>query len=240
MKKFRLLLLFIPLFGFSQDKKNVVNVERYFPKVDKVLEFEKALTAHIQKYHTANWKWKIYSIDSGPDAGGYQVVEGPNTWDEIDKRGDLGMAHLTDWNKNVAIYLTDKYSSAYVVYNEELSTIPLTEFSDKIAVTHVFPKIGCGDKVEDAIKSLKKAWQAGTQTVAVYESSSSGPAQYSLVTRYKQGLKEKESGFRKPFKERFETANGEGSYDKFEESIKANTDNVWSEMLSLRRDLSSK
>jgi hypothetical protein len=240
MRKFRLLLLFMPLFGFSQNKKNVVNVERYFPKMDKALEFEKALTAHIQKYHTANWKWRIYSIDTGPDAGGYQVVEGPNTWDEIDKRGDLGAAHLTDWNKNVAIYLTDKYSSSYIVFNEELSSVQITDYSDKISVTHVFPKIGEGDKVEGAIKSLKKTWDASGQSVAVYESSSSGPAQYSLVTRYKQGLKEKEAGFRKPFKERFEGANGDGSYDKFEDTIRASTDNVWSEMLSLRKDLSSK
>jgi hypothetical protein len=229
----------MPLCGFSQNK-NVITVERYFPKVDKVQEFEKALTSHIQKFHSKDWKWRIYSIDSGPDAGGFQVVEGPNTWDEIDKRGDLGLAHMTDWNKNVAPYLTQKYSSYFMVFNEELSTVGITDYSDKISVTHVFPKIGWAPKTEEVIKNLKKGWDATQATVVVYESNSSGPFQYDLVSRYKQGLKEKEKGFRKPFKEIYESANGEGSYDKYLESIKESTDDVWSEMLSLRKDLSSK
>jgi hypothetical protein len=239
MRKFQLLLLFMPLLGFSQTK-NVINVERYFPKMGKVMEFEKAFSDHIKKYHSGDWKWRIYEIQSGPDAGGYQVVEGPNTWDEIDKRGDLGAAHMADWNKNVAIYLTDKYSSYFMVYNQDLSTVPITDYSDKISVTHVFPKMGCVDKVEDILKNLKKTWDAAGQTEVVYEANSSGPTQYVLVYRYKQGLKEKEKGFRKPFKERYEAINGEGSYDKYEESIKINTDNAWSELLFLRKDLSAK
>ena len=76
-----------------------------------MLEFEKALTAHAQKYHTGDWKWRVYEIQSGPDAGGYHIVEGPNSWDEIDKRGNLGSDHNNDWNKNVAIYLTDFQNS---------------------------------------------------------------------------------------------------------------------------------
>ena len=240
MRKIQLLLLFLPLLGFSQNKKNVLSVERYFPKMAKAMEFEKALTAHVQKFHNGDWKWRVYAIETGPDAGGYQVVEGPNTWDEFDKRGDLGLAHMTDWNKNVAVYLTDKYSSMYVVYNEGLSSVPLTEFSDKISITHVFPKPGWSDKVEEIIKNLKKTWDAATQSVAVYQANSSGPVQYTLVTRYKQGLKEKETGFRSPFKERYEGINGAGSYDKYEESISNSTDNVWSELLSYKKDLSAK
>ncbi len=38
-----------------------------FPKADKVLDFEKALAAHAQKYHTGDWKWRVYEIQSGPD-----------------------------------------------------------------------------------------------------------------------------------------------------------------------------
>ena len=45
MKKILLLLLLTPLFGLSQNK-NVLNANRVFCKVDKVLEFEKALAIH--------------------------------------------------------------------------------------------------------------------------------------------------------------------------------------------------
>ena len=110
MKRIILLFLLSPLLGIGQNK-NVVNANRVFPKVDKVLEFEKALAAHAQKYHTGDWKWRVFEIQSGPDANGFHITEGPNTWDQIDTRGNLGAEHNNDWNKNVAIYLTERSSS---------------------------------------------------------------------------------------------------------------------------------
>lgn len=104
MRKIFLLCLLVPVLGLSQNK-NILSTFRAFPKVDKVLEFEKALAAHAQKYHTGDWKWRVLEIQSGPDAGGYHIVEGPASWDAIDKRGNLGDEHNADWNKSVAIYL---------------------------------------------------------------------------------------------------------------------------------------
>ncbi len=232
-------MLLLPLVGMSQTQ-TVVNTSRYFPKPDKVLEFEKGLTAHIAKYHSADWKWRVYEIQTGPDAGGYQVVEGPKTWDEFDKRGNLGDEHIKDWNKNVAPYLTDRYESMYVVYREDLSTVPVGDFSDKITITHVFPKATMGKEVQETIKKAKKGWESGNQTVAVYESVASGPFQYALVFRLKDGLKELADGYRKPFKERFEAANGDDTYATFLEHIRESSDNSWSEMLFYRPDLSAK
>ena len=239
MRKIFLLLMLLPLIALSQ-KANVVSASRYFPKADKVMEFEKALTAHIQKYHNGTWKWRVYEIQTGPDAGGYHVVEGPKSWDEFDKRGNLGADHMTDWNKNVAVYLTDKYSSSYSEYKEELSTVQLGDFSDKIVITHVFPKVGWASKVEESIKMAKKAWATGNQTVAVYGSVASGPFQYALVYRLKDGLKELQDDYRKPMKERYEGVNGEGSYEYQMDRIREYTDNAWTEMLFFRSDLSAK
>ena len=89
MKKLLAFLLLVPLYGMAQEK-NVVNSQGVFPKVDKIAEFEKALTAHAQKYHTGDWKWRVFDIQSGPDFGGYHITEGPATWEQIDARGDLG------------------------------------------------------------------------------------------------------------------------------------------------------
>jgi hypothetical protein len=239
MRKLIVLWLFIPFIGMSQTK-NVINASRYFPKIDKTMEFEKALAAHAQKYHTGDWKWRVFEIQSGPDAGGYHITEGPNSWDQLDSRGHLSAEHTADWNKNVAIYLTEKYASTYAIFQDSLSTVALTDYADKINITHLYPKIGWGGKLNDVIKKMKKAWMAGGESVAVYLASSSGPAQYTIVTRYKQGLKEKAMGFRKPFKDRYEAENGENSYADYLDVLRQYANDIWSELLFYRADLSSK
>jgi hypothetical protein len=238
-KLFFLLTVLIPLMGISQTK-NVISTHRIFPKMDKVLEFEKAIAAHAQKYHTGNSHWRVFAIQSGPDIGGFHVTEGPTSWEAEDTRGDLGAEHKLDWNKNVAVYLTDRQSLSYSVYIDSLSTVALGDFSDKINISHVYPKIGQGDNVVNIIKKLKKYWAAVGLTVAVYSASSSGPAQYTLVTRYKQGLKEREPGFRKPFKQAYEEVNGEGSYAQYLKDAAEYVQDNWSELLFMRKDLSSK
>jgi hypothetical protein len=238
-KMFFLLCMLIPFAGMSQTK-NLISTNRVFPKVDKVLEFEKALAAHAQKYHTGTAHWRVFAIQSGPDAGGYHITEGPTSWEAEDVRGNLGNEHNLDWNKSVAIYLTERGSTGYSVYQDSLSTVALGDFSDKINITHIYPKIGKGDNVVSIIKKLKKNWAAAGVTVAVYTASSSGKGQYTLVTRYKQGLKERAAGFRKPFKETYESVNGEGSYAQFQKDLADYVDETWSELLFMRADLSSK
>jgi len=225
---------------FFCTEKNVVSVLRVFPKGDKVASFEKALAAHSQKYHTGTWKWRVFTVESGPDAGGYHITEGPMSWDDVDTRGNLGKAHQADWNMNVTPLLTDRGTSSYSVYRADLSTITLTDYSNKIAINHVFPKPGYLDDTEDLIKKLKKVWEAGGQTIAVYEASSSGPQQYAFVTRYKQGLKERVTGFRKPMKERYIQSNGEGSWDEYLKGVRSFIDHSWSELLFFDPELSSK
>src|SRR5213595_1723039 len=124
MRKLALLCLLVPAMVLGQ-KKNVVNANRVFPKVDKVLEFEKALAAHAQKYHTGDWKWRVFEIQSGPDAGGYLTAEGPTSWEALDGRGNLGAEHTNDWNKSVAPYVTDKFEATYGIYVDSLSTVEL-------------------------------------------------------------------------------------------------------------------
>lgn len=239
IKLFLLLILAAPFTSFAQ-VKNVLSTHRVFPKTDKVLEFEKALATHAQKYHTGDAHWRVFTIQSGPDAGGYHITEGPTSWEWLDGRGDMGAEHNNDWNKNVAIYLTDRSSAGYSVYQDSLSTVALGDFSDKINISHVYPKIGCSDNVVAMIKKLKKTWQAMGMTVAVYAASSSGPAQFTLVTRYKQGLKERAPGFRKPFREVYEQVNGEGSYAQYLKDAADYVSESWSELLFMQKDLSSK
>src|SRR6185295_18030923 len=142
-------------------------------------------------------------------------TEGPMSWEDVDTRGDLGKEHTADWNVNIAPTLLDKVSMSYSVYRPELSSVALTDFSNKIAINHFFYKPGYLDETEALIKNIKKMWDASGQTVAVYEASSSGEPQFAIVTRYKQGLKERTPGFRKPMKERYIQANGENSWEEY-------------------------
>ena len=238
MKLLILLLLALPLSVICQER-NVVHYNRFFIKPGKGLDFEKALTDHVSKYHTSKSKWKVYKIMSGPDAGGYQVVEGPFSWDDIDAQGNLDQIHQQHWNNTISGMLADRTQSGFSVYRADLSTIALEDYSNKIAISHIFPKPGYTLDMEELIKKLKKSWESGGNTVAVYEASSSGPQQYIFVTRYKQGLKERNKGFRKPFKDLYNQSNGENSFDDYIKSVRMYLDHTWNELLSFQPDLSS-
>lgn len=238
MKNLFFIALLFPLFAAAQ-KPTVISVTRFFPKNDKIAEFEKVLKNHATKYHTGTWSWRVYTIESGPDAGGYHIVEGPATWDQVDKRNNLGAEHMNDLYKNL-LPTVEKTTQSFVTYREDLSSVQLTDYTDKIAITHVFPKPGRFFDTENNIMLAKKVWDASKQDIAVYESSSSGPGQFIIVTRYKDGLKERELNYRKPMKERFNETNGEGSFDKWQASIAETTDSQWSEMLFLDANLSAK
>lgn len=234
-----LLCLCIPTGAFAQ-VKNVITTNRVFPKVDKRLEFEKAISAHAKKYHSGDTKWRVLQIQSGNDAGGYQVSEGPTSWEALDSRGNMGDEHNNDWNKNVTIHLTERGSTGYFVYQDSLSSVAVGDHSDKINITHFYPKIGHGGRISAAIKKLRAGWMVDGSAVAVYTASSSGPQQYVLVTRYKQGLKERANGFRKPFKGVFEGIHGEDSWEDYLDELRQYADQIWSELLFYRADLSSK
>ena len=239
MKRIFLLCMLVPLIGISQNK-NVVNSTRAFPKVDKVLEYEKALAAHAQKYHTGDWKWRVFEIQSGPDAGGYQITEGPASWQDIDGRGNLGAEHNMDYNKNVAIYLTERGGSSYSVYQDTLSTVALTDWADKINITHYVQKIGWGNKVWELLNNSKPVWKALGLSIAVYTASSSGPGQFTVVTRYKNGLKDRASMTLTGFKDQYEKTHGADSFDAYLEILRNYVSEQWSELLFYRADLSSK
>jgi hypothetical protein len=239
MRKMLAFCLLIPVIGFSQ-VKNVINVTRVFPKQEKIAEFEKALASHSQKYHTGDWKWRVYAIESGPDAGGYLISEGPTSWEQMDSRGDLSTEHTDDWSRNVAPLTIDRGSSSYGEFQADLSTVQLSDYAEKIVINHMVAKPGKIGAIPDLISKLKNAWQAGGESVAVYLQVASGEPGYSTVTRLKGGLKELATGFRKPLKDRYNAANGAGSFDQFQKDYADDVENRWSELLIFKADLSSK
>lgn len=241
MKKLILALLLVPFIGISQTLKpaKVVHSTRVFPKMGKAAAFEKALATHVSKFHTTQWKWRVLAIETGPDAGGYHIVEGPSSWDEFDKRGDLGEAHGQDWANNIAPLLQERTSSSYGVYNDELSTTPVSSYTDKIAITHLSYNPGYSAETEAMLKTLKPVWEATARTTAVYEVSGSGDPGYTIVARYKDGLKERDPGYKANFKENYEKINGAGSWQTYQDMVKKAIKHSWSEILSVKKSLST-
>lgn len=227
----------LPCFALAQNKK-VIHITRVFPKADRIDQFEKAITAHAQKFHKGDWAWRVMYVETGPDAGGYQLVEGPVSWTSLDGRGDLGQVHTDDWNKNVSIHLTDKTSSHYLTFVDSLSTGTVNGGTEKMMVTHTFPKVGFGPEYIDHLKKMKKAWEAGKQEMIVYQKVASGRNSYAIVNRLKDGFKELEDGYRPGFRSRYETANGPGSFETYLTNLrKLVNDETYTEILILQPKL---
>jgi len=239
MRRMLVIGLLIPLVGICQTK-NVLTSSRVFAKPDKVTEFKKALAAHAQKYHTGDWKWRVWSIESGPDAGGYMITEGPNSWDRMDGREDISAEHTADWERNVAPLTEGQGSQSYFEFVEDLGTVQLTDYANKILITHMIAKPGKLTAIVEMIKKMKKVWQDGNESVAVYRAVASGDPGYIYVSRMKQGLKEMANDFRKPLAERYNASNGDGSFDAFLKDYADIVERRWSELLTFDPNLSSK
>lgn len=239
MKKMILFLMLLPLLGMGQDK-NVVSTFRVTPKTDKIVEFEKALASHAQKYHSGDQKWRVFEVQSGPESGAYHITEGPTNWGAMDGRGDISSEHQLDWNKNVASLTTGTGTSSYSQFNAEMSTVQITDYTDKIIIAHTYPKPGMIVQMTNLIKKLKKVWEAGNETVAVYNSINSGEPQIATVTRLKAGLKELDPSYRKPMSERYNAIYGEDAWSRWLDDYAKCVEKRWNEMLFLRAELGSK
>jgi hypothetical protein len=239
MRKYFFMLLLIPLLGMGQTK-TVITSSRFFAKNDKVSEFEKALANHAQKYHTGDVKWRVWSIESGLDAGGYMVSEGPSSWDILDGRGDINAEHTADWERNVLPFTTGQGQSGYYDFQADLSTVQLTDYADKIVINHMTAKPGKINNVKDLITKLKKVWEADKESVAVYSAAFSGEPGYITVTRLKNGLKELATDYRKQLPDRFNEVYGAGSFDAWLKDYSDAVQNRWSELLIYKPELSSK
>ena len=239
MKKLFFLLLLIPVFAISQTK-TVVSYNRIFSKSDKAAEFEKALANHAQKYHTGDVAWRVWSIESGPDAGGYLITEGPTTWSTLDGRADISPEHTTDFTKNVLPLTTGLNKSGYSDFQADLSTVQLTDFADKIVINHLIAKPGRINDMRTLIQKFKKVWEESKESVAVYSVVASGEPGYIYSTRLKNGLKELASDYRKPMAERFNAVHGANAFDGWLKEYADIVQSRWSELLIYKPGLSSK
>ena len=237
MKKVLFLLTFFISVNLVA-QNNVSFSSKIFPKIDKIQEFETALKVHVQKYHTNDWKWNVFQVQSGPDYGGYMISEYPVSWDQVDKRGDLGSAHMTDWNKNVLVHVREVGLGSYGEFKAELSTVALTDYADKIMIEYQLSNPGKMSVHKAMLEKLKKVWVEGKESVAVYEQVGSGAPKFAIITRFKDGLKVLSDDNQQAMSSRLDKVYGEGSFKNFADEYSKNVESRWSEILYKRVDLS--
>ena len=237
MKKVLFLLTFFISVNLVA-QNNVSFSSKIFPKIDKIQEFETALKVHVQKYHTNDWKWNVFQVQSGPDYGGYMISEYPVSWDQVDKRGDLGSAHMTDWNKNVLVHVREVGLGSYGEFKAELSTVALTDYADKIMIEYQLSNPGKMSVHKAMLEKLKKVWVEGKESVAVYEQVGSGAPKFAIITRFKDGLKVLSDDNQQAMSSRMDKVYGEGSFKSFADDYSKNVESRWSEILYKRVDLS--
>jgi len=150
-------MLLLPFLAISQNttEYGVFESALLTPNPTQINQFEKGITAHNKKYHDDGpYGVRVYWISNGPNTGSYVWIMGPFTWSSLDNRPAEKEGHDTDWNNNIAPYMTaDSGKQTYWRGRNELSRFP-KDFNIKNMMVD-FYDIKRG-KTEDALKLVEK------------------------------------------------------------------------------------
>ncbi|MES2152371.1 MAG: hypothetical protein V4508_21540 [Pseudomonadota bacterium] len=233
------LILLSPLLAIADaPKAETLTVDRVWVKDGHLEAFKKAIAAHAKQFHTGHWKWRTYDVLSGPDGGAIQINEGPNTWTDLDGRGDLSAAHTKHYETTVMPHLAKSAPSIYMTYDDKLSTTALGNFSTKAVITRVYIKPGRGIAYTAALKTNKAVWEKLGRNVVVWRSFASGQQQLSIVTRLKDGFKDFDVD-NKLYSATYDEVNGAGAYEKYLEEMARDVDQYVGEMIEYKPEMSS-
>lgn len=241
-----MLLLLCPLALLAQEakkeapKKETLNAYRIFAKDGHSSALRAALTAHALKFHTGNWKWRVSEVISGPDSGALMIVEGPNSWTDLDGRGDLGPEHQKDYETNIAPHVEKTTPEVYQTYQAELSTVASGAFAPtKTLISHIITKPGRGPAEFATLQMWKKVWEKRGINVVVWSSFFSGEPGYTVVYRLKDGWKDLDTNTPSN-RQVADEVWGPGGFDRLQDDAARNIARTYGEMIEFKPELSSK
>jgi hypothetical protein len=243
MKKFILLLALLmamPLALSLAQEKGTLSSERVKPKPGKDAALKKAIAEHAAKYHTGNWKWRVFSVLSGPDAGAYMINEGPNSWTVLEGRNDISEAHQRDYEANVTPLVESNGPSLYLTFQKDVSTDESVGPMKKALLRHIFPKPGKGPRFYDHLRTWKKVWEKLGLKVVVWSAFYSGEPQFVVSYRLPQGWVDLERPMGKELRDGFDEIAGAGAYARYLDDLDRYVDRVSEEMIQLEPELGSK
>jgi hypothetical protein len=244
MKKFIVLFfalcLILPLAASQAQEKATMTSDRVMPKPGKDAALKKALADHVAKYHTGNWKWRVFSILSGPDAGAYMLNEGPNTWTALEGRKDISDEHTRDYEANVLPLVEGNNPALFLVFQKDLSCDSSGGKFTKALLRHIYPKPGKGPRLAEHFKTLKAVWQKLGMQVVVWTTFYSGEPQFVLSYRLPHGFVDLEQSRMKAIREGYDEIAGAGAYARYLEDLDKYVVRISEEMIELLPDVSSK
>jgi hypothetical protein len=241
-KSIGLLIFFLVLsLGLSQAQdKATLTSYRVMAKPGQEAALKKAITDHAAKFHTGNWKWRVFMVLSGPDEGAYQINEGPTTWTVLEGRKDISDEHTRDYATNVLPLLERSTPNSYLIYQRELSTDSAVGPLKKALLRHIYPKPGKGARIYDYLLTWKKVWEKLGMKVVVFSSFFSGEPRYVISVRLPQGFVDLEQPMGQKMREGYDALAGVGSYYRYLEDLELSVDKVAEEMLEFLPEASSK
>ena len=242
MKKNVLLLAFmaVGLLCFSQGRSIYIS-SMLSPKPGQQKALETAIKNHTQKFHGKD-KMRVFQIQSGPDDGMYQLVQGAYTWAALDSL-KLGDAHDIDFDTNIATKTLMQTGSSYSQLHPELSHGSMDFNIEKSRVVILDVRRGRMDSTIAMIKMLKDAMDKTNdkRDMTVYTKMLSGTSpQVVLIYRYKNGWAEQEDGNYQTMKNMITTAFSDAGWANWMRMGDANIEKQEVFLRIYRKDLSSK
>jgi hypothetical protein len=223
----------------AQDK-GTLSSYRVLPKPGKDAALKKAIAEHAAKFHTGSWKWRVFSVLSGPDEGAYMINEGPNSWTELESRKDISAEHTRDYETSILPLVEQTVPASYLSYQRELSTDSAVGPFKKALLRHYYLKPGKATRLRSYLSTWKQVWEKVGMKTTVWTSFFSGEPRMVVAYRLPQGWIDLEQPMGKKMREAFDVVAGEGAYVRYLEDLDQYVDRISEEMLELMPDVSSK
>lgn len=211
---------------------------RIVPKEGHVRFLKTAIAAHAAKYHTGEWKWRVYEVLTGAETGSYMILEGPNAWTEIEVHSSPAAECLTDYEDTILPHVEKTLPRIYATYMDDSSTVPANFSSTKILISKGYVKPGRAGPAHDTAKAWKKVYEKLGLDVGMWRTFFSGEDCYIFAGSLKAGFKDLDDSMI-DLGRAAEEVLGPGSSARTAESDSANYARVVTEIIEFRPELSS-
>jgi len=129
------------------------------PKIGQEQAFEKAVMAHIAKFHSADpYKARLQRCEVGLGSDGWYIFTmGPTTYTAMDGQPNGNNAdHDKDWNTNIAPLVQEYGETSEWKLQDDISYTPANYAPDKVDVWAIQIKPGMRYKFEELCKKVSK------------------------------------------------------------------------------------
>ena len=162
MKKklfFSMFILFAVTLGAQDNQSLVFEIITVTPKAGEMGDLTAKMKAHNDSFHSDGaYGARVYSINTGHDAGKLMWIMGPGTWAGLEDRPS-GEDHSSDWEGNVIPLLDDDTHVAYYSFSRELSYFPQDFDLKYLMIQYVDLAPQSGYRYVEVLKKAKEVYQ---------------------------------------------------------------------------------